>query len=67
MSKVVYKKLSCSVMQTIALYMPVKLDAIQCDQHVSVIITFFAIFDDTSLWILPKIHDPSLCDAHNES
>ena len=25
--------------------------------------TFFGIFDDTSLWILPKMHDPSLCDT----
>ena len=28
--------------------------------------TFFGIFDDTSLWILPKTHDPSLCDAPDE-
>ena len=25
--------------------------------------TFFGIFDDTSLWILPGTHDPSLCDT----
>ena len=25
--------------------------------------TFFGIFDDTSLWILPKTHDLSLCDT----
>ena len=25
--------------------------------------TFFGIFHDTSLWILPKTHDPSLCDT----
>ena len=29
--------------------------------------TFFGIFDDTSLWILPKTHDPSLCDTPDES
>ena len=28
--------------------------------------TFFGIFDDTSLWILPKTHDPSLCDTPDE-
>ena len=28
--------------------------------------TFFGIFDDTSLWILPKMHDPSLCDTPDE-
>ena len=25
--------------------------------------TFFGIFDDTSLWILPKMHDLSLCNT----
>ena len=28
--------------------------------------TFFGIFDDTSLWILPKTHDPSLCDTPDD-
>ena len=28
--------------------------------------TFFGIFDDTSQWILPKTHDPSLCDTPND-
>ena len=27
---------------------------------------FFGIFDDTSLWILPKTHDPSLCDTPDD-
>ena len=28
--------------------------------------TFLMLFDDTSLWILPKTHDPSLCDTPDE-
>ena len=28
--------------------------------------TFFGIFDDTSLWILSKTHDPSLCDTPDD-
>ena len=28
--------------------------------------TFFGIFDDTSLWILPKTHDPSLYDTPDD-
>ena len=28
--------------------------------------TFFGIFDDTSLWILPKTRDPSLCDTPDD-
>ena len=28
--------------------------------------TFFGKFDDTSLWILPKTHDPSLCDTPDD-
>ena len=27
---------------------------------------FFSVFDDTSLWILPEAHDPSLYDTSNE-
>ena len=29
--------------------------------------TFFGIFDDTSLWILPKTHDLSLCDTPDDN
>ena len=28
--------------------------------------TFFGVFDDTSLWTLPKTHDPSLCDTPDD-